>query len=107
MAKGKVHDITIRIRRKDGARSTIEQAKAAVWVAHKIAQRGGDVEKELRDWEIKAINWRTVTKRGGHEKNYTYSPGGQTSISEVIANMGGILESVGMDGLRIAEPDKE
>lgn len=103
--KGKVHDITVRLRRKDGTPSTAAQAKAALWAAHKIAQKGGDVEKEMREWEIKGINWRTVSRRG-RERTYNYAPGGRVSISEVIGSMGGILETQGMEGLRVAVVDK-
>lgn len=105
MSKGKVHDITVRLRRKDGAKVSPEQARAALWAAHKIAQRGGDVEAEMREWDIRGINWRTVTK-GGREKTYNYAPGGRTSITEVIGNMGGIFESVGLAGLRVEVPGK-
>lgn len=105
MAKGKIHDITIRLRRKDGARTTAAQAKAALWAAHKIAQKGGDVDRELREWDIKGIDWRTVTRRG-REKTYNYAPGGKVSMGEVVGALGGIFEYLGMDGLRVGVPDK-
>ena len=97
---GKVTDISIRIRRRDGQPATLRQARAALWVAHKIAQRGGDVERELREWVIVAINWRNVY-RSGKEKTYRYTDG----ITEVIAAMGGIFEDKGLDGLRVEVPD--
>lgn len=95
MRSSKTHDITIRMRRKDGHRTTAQQAKAALWAAHKRAQRGEEVE--LRDWIIEAVDWR---KGSGREYSYTGS-----RAAEAIANMGGILETVGMDGLRVEVPD--
>lgn len=94
--KPRVVDITIRIRRKDGRKATLEQARAALWAAHKIAQKGGDVEAGLREWKIEAVNWRN-TYASGKFKDFTY----KEDISEVLANMGGILEVVGLAKLRV------
>lgn len=102
MAK-KVADVTVHMRRKDGKRVTKEEAKRALWAAHKIAQRGGDPFAELREWTIEAINWRNVYK-SGREKTYRYdSP---AAIADVIGNIGGIMETIGMDKLRVAVPER-
>lgn len=99
--KGKIVDITVRLRRKDGGKANAEQAKAALWAAHKIAQKGGDVATALREWKIEAIDWRN-TYASGHGKTFTYTE----KLTDVIANMGGILETIGLDGLRVALVDK-
>jgi hypothetical protein len=104
MTKKRINDITVRMRRKDGTKATGDQAKKALWAAHKIAQRGGDVEAEMRDWEISAIDWRKVT-RAGRKREFHYVPGGRASITQVVADMGGILETLGLAGLRVAVPD--
>lgn len=66
-----------------GAPWTEDDAKKAFWAAHKIVQRGGKLETELRDWTVQAIDWR---KNG---KQYVY---GEANATEVIGAMGGILE---------------
>lgn len=93
--KPRVVDITIRITRKDGKPATRTDARKALWAAHKILQRGGSL-RELKAWDIHAIDWRN-TYASGHSKTYTYD----TDMDEVLGNMGGILESVGMDALRV------
>jgi len=93
----RVVDITVRLRRKDGKRVSAKEAKAALWAAHKIAQKGGDVAAGLREWVIEAINWRN-TYASGHSKTFQYTE----NLTEVIGNMGGILESAGLSGLRVA-----
>lgn len=95
--RARIVDITVRLRRKDGAKATAEQAKAALWAAHKIAQKGGNVVTALREWSIEAIDWRN-TYASGKSKTFTYTD----NVAEVLANMGGILETAGLDGLRVA-----
>ncbi len=100
--RGKVTDITIRMRRKDGRRVSEDEAKAALWAAHKIAQRpGGDILRELREWDIEAVNWRNVY-RSGKEKRYRYTG---KDAAEAIGAMGGIFEWAGLEGLRVGTPD--
>lgn len=99
-AKGRrkrIVDITVRLRRKDGQKATADQAKAALWAAHKIAQKGGNVVTALREWKIEAIDWRN-TYASGRSKSFTYTE----DLTDVLANMGGILETAGLDGLRVA-----
>jgi hypothetical protein len=91
--RGRIHDITIRLRRKDGRKVDAATARRALWAAHKIAQKGGSLKDEMREWVIEAIDWR---KTPG--KKYEYSG---NNVTDVIANMGGILETVGMDNLRV------
>lgn len=100
--RGKITDITIRLRRVDGRRPTEADARAALWAAHKIAQRGGDVSRELREWRIDGIDWHNIYATG-KEKTYQYRA---TDIDTAIAAMGGILEDIGMKGIRIAFPDR-
>lgn len=102
MASKKTTDFTIRLRRKDGRRATPREAKAALWAAHKIAQRGGNVVTALKEWEIHAIDWRN-RYRSGRVKEFHY---GRDQVTEAIGNMGGILESLGLDGLRVALVNK-
>lgn len=97
----RVVDITIRLRRKDGRRADAKEAKAALWAAHKIAQKGGNPVEQLRDWVIEAVDWRN-TYPSGHTKTFRYTE----KLEEVIANMGGILESLGLEGLRVALVNK-
>lgn len=99
MARKRIHDITVHIRRKDRQRVTREQARNAFWAAQEIARHGGSVTAEMREWEILAIDWR---KKPG--KAYHYAPGGKTSIDEVLQNMVGILREIGKDGLRVEVP---
>jgi len=104
MSKGhrkRIVDITVRLRRKDGKKTTAEQAKAALWAAHKIAQKGGNVATALREWKIEALDWRN-TYASGHSKTFTYTE----NLTEVLANMGGVFETLGLDGLRVALVDR-
>ncbi len=101
MPRKKSYDITIRMRRKDGKRVTAEEAKRALWAAHKIAQHGGSITRELREWKIEAIVWRTIPG-----KEYTYDDHSKSGTQEVLENMGGILETLGLEGLRVAVPER-
>lgn len=86
-------DITIHMKRKDGKHFTKAEARAAVWAAHKIVQRGGSV-RDMREWEFEAVDWR----HGKREKHY-----GRAAIDEVLNAIGPILED---DRTRIAVRDK-
>lgn len=97
----RIVDITVRLRRKDGRRAGADEAKAALWAAHKIAQAGGNVVTALREWDIQAIDWRN-TYASGKSKTFTYTD----NVSEVLGNMGGILETAGLAGLRVALVNK-
>lgn len=100
----RIVDITVRLQRKDGRKVAAEEAKAALWAAHKIAQAGGNVVTALREWNIHAIDWRN-TYASGRDKTFHYSA--RTSdLSEVLGNMGGILETAGLKGLRVALVNK-
>ncbi len=100
MPSHKTHDITIRLRRKDRRRITREEARAALWAAQEIARRGGDVEAEMRDFDIEAIDWRH-TYRSGRQKTYRYVRGGSPPVSEVLVSIVGILREVDMNALRV------
>lgn len=93
-----ISDITLHFKRRDGKPVSDKEARAALWAAHKIAQKpGGNVETDMREWVIEGIDW----KAGPRE--YHYGPG---KITEVIGNMGGILESIGLDGVRAGKRGK-
>jgi hypothetical protein len=92
-----MHDITIRLRRKDGRKVTAAEARKALWAAHKIAQHGGNPVAELREWDIEAIDWRKEF-RSGRTKSYRYAG---SDAAAAITDMGGILEDIGMAGLRV------
>jgi len=76
----RVVEVTVHI---PGAPWTDADAFKAFWAAHKIVQKGGNLETDLRDWTVEAINWR----KGGKPYDYTSS-----QATEVIGAMGGILE---------------
>lgn len=66
-----------------GGKYTEDDAFKALWAAHKITQHGGKLE-EMREWEFEAVDWR---KSNSGEYHYTAG-----RVTEVIANLGGILE---------------
>lgn len=100
--KGVVQDITIHMRRKDGRKATADQARKAFWAAQEIARRGGDIAKEMREWELVAIDWRHTPG-----KEYRYDQGTPSKPQEVLENLIGIIRTVGMSGLtvRIGRPE--
>lgn len=86
----RIYRVTVRYRTveetvEEPQQWTDDDAFKAFWAAHKIVQRRGNVETDLLEWTIKAINWR----KGG--KLYEY-PTGNVGVTETIAAMGGILE---------------
>jgi hypothetical protein len=66
-----------------GGKYTEADAFKALWAAHKITQHGGKLD-EMREWEFEAIDWR---KSNSGEYHYQGD-----RVTEVIANLGGILE---------------
>lgn len=96
MAKHKHHDITVRMRRRDGKKVSPLTAKKALWAAHKIAQRGGSIAAHLTEWEVEAVDWRAG------RRSYTYTGSDATAALE---NLGGILETLTMEGLRVGVPE--
>lgn len=92
-----ISDITLHFRRHDGKPVSDKEARAALWAAHKIAQSGKNVTTEMREWVIEGIDWKVGSRR------YHYGP---SRINEVVGNMGGILESIGLEGIRAAKPGK-
>lgn len=92
-----ISDITLHFKRRDGKPVSDKEARAALWAAHKIAQSGKNVTDEMREWIIEAIDWKVGNRR------YHYGP---ARINEVVGNMGGILESIGLDGIRAGRRGK-
>lgn len=99
--KPRIIDITIRMRRKDGTPTTREQARKALWAAHKAARRGHGVGELLTHWTIEAVDWRN-TYASGKFKVYAYTG---AKAAQAIDDMGGLLEEIGMDKLRVEVPD--
>jgi hypothetical protein len=64
-----------------------------------ILRRGGSLRHDLREWFVEAIDWRN-TFASGHTKEYKYRER-TDDIDEVLGNMGGILETIGIDALRV------
>lgn len=85
-----ISDVTLDFKRRDGKRVSEDEARRALWAAHKLVQSGGSV-KDLKEWEIEAIDWRA------DEREYHY---GASRIDEVLGNLGGILETIGLEGIK-------
>lgn len=94
--KPRLVDISIRMSRKDGKRVSRSEARKALWAAHKIVQKGGSLSTALREWRVHAIDWKN-TYPSGAEKEYHYT----SKLDEVFGSMGGILETIDFDTLRI------
>jgi len=93
-ASGGIVDISFRLLGKRGARYTNDQVRAGLWFAHKHGAGA------LADFALEGIDWRNTYKRGA-EQEYSY-PDQKTSVQEVLDNAGGILNTVGLSGLRVA-----
>lgn len=91
---GDVVDITFRLTGKPGAKYTDDQVRAALWFAHKHGAHA------LGDFTLDGMDWRNEHKGGG-EKDYPY-PNPKVSLQEALDNAGGILNTVGLAGLRVA-----
>lgn len=94
-------DVTIRIQRRDGRKTTEADARRALWAAHEILRKGGRLSEALREWRVSAIDWRN-TFASGNSKEYQYT----TDIEEVLGNLGGVLRTVGIGALRVAPHTK-
>lgn len=75
--------VTEETREVPGKPYTDADAFKALWAAHKIVQRGGNLETDFHDWTVEAIDWR---KGKG---TYSY---GRDRATEILGAMGGILE---------------
>lgn len=84
-ADGKVEDITVRLIAPPGVTATTAEVRAVFWRAHK------DGPGTLTKWLVEGMDWR----------GYAY-PGAQVSLEEAMQNMAGIVNTVGLDGLRVA-----
>lgn len=82
-AKGKIEDITVRLIGPLGAKTS--QVRRVFWRAHK------EGPGSLTGWNIEGIDWR----------GYIY-PSEDVSLEEAMQNMAGIVNTVGMKGLRVA-----
>ncbi len=96
--KNKIKDFTVRMWRKDKKKVTAKEARAALWVAYKLAKNGENLDVALRDWHIEAINWRNQD-----EKVFTY---GSDRAAEILVALGPILNSLDWNNdLRAEVPD--
>lgn len=93
-ASGGIVDITFRLIGKPGAQYRNDQVRAALWHAHKHGATA------LTDFSLDGLDWRNTYARG-RQIEYTY-PDARTGVQEVLDNAGGILNTVGLAGLRVA-----
>ncbi len=96
MPRKKKYDVTVHMRRKDKRRMTEQEARNAFWAAQEIARHGGDVNKEMREWELVAIDWQTTPG-----KLYHYDKNAPSTAVEALQNLVGIIREVGKAGLSI------
>lgn len=85
----KVNDVTVRLQAKDPGEHTKEQVARAFWFAHKHGAAA------LTAWDIVGVDWQ----RGA--RTYRY-PTRLVGVNEVIRQVVGLTNTVGLDGLRVA-----
>ena len=96
--KSKLKDFTVHMRRKDGKKVTAKEARAALWVAYKLARDGQDLNTALKEWHIEGIDWHN-----DDEKIYNY---GSERAAEILVALGGVLHTINWNkDLRIEVPD--
>lgn len=96
MPRKKKYDITIHMRRKDGRKASEAETRNAFWAAQEIARHGGDVNKEMREWELVGIDWQNIPG-----KLYHYDKDTPSSVTEAFQNLVGMIREVGKAGLTI------
>lgn len=93
-ADGNLVDITFRLMGKPGVHYANDQVRAALWFTHKHGAGA------MKDFSLDGLDWRNTYPRG-RQIDYSY-PDGKTGVQEVLDNAGGILNTVGLAGLRVA-----
>lgn len=97
--KNKIKDFTVRMWRKDKKKVTAKEARAALWVAYKLAKEGKDLGTALREWHIEAIDWR-------NEDGKVFTYGGERA-AEILVALGPILNTIDWNNdIRAEVPDK-
>lgn len=96
---GTVVDVTVRLVGYPGAHYEAAQIRAAAWYVHKHSPAA------LTGFELHGMDWRNTYRRGGGQE-YHY-PSGGVSLEEAFENAGGLFNTVGMAGLRVALVDDD